>query len=93
MFNIPIHSFYAMAAVLALLVIASIASLIIAAKNRDKDYTELRQRIQSWWWIVGQHCRHCVKGMYRNVNTHHHWLSGHNLAARKGRLCLPGGQG
>jgi phosphatidate cytidylyltransferase len=27
--------------------------LILAARNSDKDYTELRQRVQSWWWIVG----------------------------------------
>ena len=50
--NIPQNSFYAMLAVLGLLVIASCTRLFLSAKNPNKDYTELRQRIQSWWWII-----------------------------------------
>jgi phosphatidate cytidylyltransferase len=50
--NIPQNSFYAMLAVLGLLIIASCTRLILSAKKPDKDYTELRQRIQSWWWII-----------------------------------------
>lgn len=53
MFDIPPHSLAAMAVVLGLLVVASCARLILAAKHPDKDYTELRQRIQSWWWMIG----------------------------------------
>ena len=41
-----------MLAVLGLLVIASCTRLFLSAKNPNKDYTELRQRIQSWWWII-----------------------------------------
>ena len=50
--DIPQNSFYAMLAVLGLLVIASCTRLFLSAKNPNKDYTELRQRIQSWWWII-----------------------------------------
>lgn len=50
--NIPLHSSYAMLAVLGLLLIASATRLMLAAKNPHRDYTELRQRIQSWWWII-----------------------------------------
>jgi len=50
--NIPKSSLYAMLAVFGLLVIASFVRLILLAKNPNKDYTELRQRIQSWWWII-----------------------------------------
>ncbi len=52
MFDIPPNSFYAMAAVIGLLISASIIRLGLAWKNPHKDYTELRQRIQSWWWMV-----------------------------------------
>lgn len=51
--EIPQHSLYAMLVVVVLLVIASLTRLILKAKHSDKDYTELRQRIQSWWWMVG----------------------------------------
>jgi phosphatidate cytidylyltransferase len=49
--NIPQNSFYAMLAVLGLLLIASASRLLLAAKNPHQDYTELRQRIQ-WWWMT-----------------------------------------
>lgn len=53
MFDIPHHSFVAMASVLGLLVVGTCIRLILAAKNPTTDYTELRQRIRSWWWMVG----------------------------------------
>ncbi len=52
MFNIPTNSFYAMSTILGLLVIASLTRLFLAWKKPDKDYTELRQRIQSWWIMI-----------------------------------------
>lgn len=52
MINIPTNSFYAMAVVLALLLIASTIRFYLGWKNPDKDYTELRQRIQSWWIMI-----------------------------------------
>lgn len=42
-----------MLAVLALLVVSSCVRLVIAFRNPKKDYTELRQRIQSWWIMIG----------------------------------------
>jgi phosphatidate cytidylyltransferase len=53
MFEVPAFSFYAMAGVLGLLITATVTRLLMAWRNPDKDYTELRQRIQSWWWMVG----------------------------------------
>ncbi len=53
MFDIPVYSFYTMLCVLSLLIIASITQFSLQLKNPAKDYTELRQRIQSWWWMIG----------------------------------------
>ena len=44
--DVPPNSLFAMAAVLGLLFVATCARLILAAKNPNKDYTELRQRIR-----------------------------------------------
>ena len=51
--SIPEHSFYAMAAVLVVLIIATLIQFLLSVKNSEKDYTELKQRITSWWWIIG----------------------------------------
>ena len=53
MLDVPPNARIAMFAVFGLLVLATCSRLILAARNPDKDYTELRQRIQSWWWMVG----------------------------------------
>ncbi len=53
MLNIPQNSLLIMLTVLALLVVASLFRLIIEKNHPEKDYTELRQRIQSWWWMIG----------------------------------------
>ncbi|MFT6103283.1 MAG: phosphatidate cytidylyltransferase [Candidatus Endobugula sp.] len=52
MFDIPQNSFYAMLSVICLLVVGSLIRLLLAYRNPHKDYTELRQRIQSWWWMI-----------------------------------------
>lgn len=52
MFDIPPNSFVAMTAVFGGLVAASVLRLVLAAKHPTRDYTELRQRTQSWWWMV-----------------------------------------
>lgn len=52
MFNIPVHSFYMMLFVILLLVIGSTVRIYLQSKNKQKDFTELRQRIQSWWWMI-----------------------------------------
>ncbi len=38
--------------IFGLLVIGSMSRIFISRKNPDKDYSELRQRIQSWWWMI-----------------------------------------
>jgi len=51
--NIPHNSLMAMMVILCLLVVGTFSRILIEKKNPDKDYTELRQRIQSWWWMIG----------------------------------------
>jgi len=51
--NIPQNSFYAMAGIFAVLLLATLIQFLLSVKNSEKDYTELRQRITSWWWIIG----------------------------------------
>lgn len=46
------NSLFAMAAVVVVLITASITRLILKFMNPGKNYTELRERIQSWWVIV-----------------------------------------
>lgn len=53
MLEIPPHSFHAMLVVLGLLLTASICRVVLARLKPQKDYTELKQRIQSWWWMIG----------------------------------------
>lgn len=42
-----------MAMVLSILVVATLTRLILQVRNPETDYTELRQRISSWWLMVG----------------------------------------
>ncbi|MGI1679251.1 MAG: phosphatidate cytidylyltransferase [Cellvibrionaceae bacterium] len=42
-----------MTLVTALLLTATFARLYLESKSPTKDYTELRQRIQSWWVMIG----------------------------------------
>ncbi|VAW57713.1 Phosphatidate cytidylyltransferase [hydrothermal vent metagenome] len=51
--NIPQNSLLALFSMLYLIVVGSVGRSIIQKKNPDKDYTDLKQRIHSWWWIVG----------------------------------------
>jgi phosphatidate cytidylyltransferase len=53
MIDVPLHSRYAIYCIFALLVLATATRLLLKLRNPDKDYTELRQRIQSWWWMIG----------------------------------------
>lgn len=52
MFNIPLHSFYMMVFISLLLVIATVALLLLKVRQPQTDYTELKLRIQSWWWMI-----------------------------------------
>ncbi len=51
--SIPQNSLLAMFSILYLLIVGSISRNIIEKKNPTKDFTELKQRIQSWWWMIG----------------------------------------
>lgn len=51
--NIPLHSQYAMFSVVVLLVVATMIPLLLQIKSPNKDFTELQERIQSWWWMIG----------------------------------------
>jgi len=53
MFGIPINSFYAMCCVVGLLIVSTLIRLVLRRQNPKQDYTELRQRIQSWYLMVG----------------------------------------
>lgn len=52
MFHVPLHSFYMMLLVLVLLISASLIRINLQRKNPQGDYVELKQRIQSWWWMI-----------------------------------------
>lgn len=52
MFNIPSQASYAMLAVLGLLIIASCILVALQWRRPNTDYTELRQRTLSWWWMI-----------------------------------------
>jgi len=52
MFNIPTHSFYMMIFVVILLITGSLIRWRLQVKNPQTDYLELKQRIQSWWWMI-----------------------------------------
>lgn len=49
---VPENSLYVMTAIFSLLVIATLIILFLRIKNRNTDYSELRQRIKSWWWMI-----------------------------------------
>lgn len=52
MINIPHNSLIAMLVVIALLLIASAISITLKIKNPSRDYSNLRARIRSWWWMI-----------------------------------------
>lgn len=53
MLGLPQNTAYAMLFVLALLVISTLVSAVLTYRHPEKDYTELRLRIRSWWIMVG----------------------------------------
>ncbi len=50
--DLPPPVLYALGGVIALLVVASVIAAVLARTHPDKDYTELRQRIRTWWFIL-----------------------------------------
>lgn len=53
MLNLPSHAGYAMCLVLGLLGLASIVCYLLQYKHPERDYEELKKRINSWWWMIG----------------------------------------
>lgn len=52
MFNIPRHSAYLMLLILGILLISSILRMTLKKRLKTDSYEELKQRIQSWWWMI-----------------------------------------
>lgn len=53
MFNIEQNSFNSMFGILIVLIISTLIYLYKKKKHIQKDYTELKLRITSWWWMIG----------------------------------------
>lgn len=53
MFNIAQNSLYAMIFTVAVLTISTLIYKYKKSKNPQKDFNELKLRIQSWWWMIG----------------------------------------
>ena len=52
MWGLEANIVYSLAAVWALLIVATILVLILAALKPQKDYTELKLRTRSWWFMI-----------------------------------------
>ena len=44
---------WALAGVVAVLVVASVIVALLCVARRDRDYSELKLRMRSWWWMIG----------------------------------------
>jgi len=51
-FSVDSTVLWSLSGLFVLLIVASVTSFIISKSNPEKDYTELRQRINSWWVMV-----------------------------------------
>ncbi|CAI8826335.1 phosphatidate cytidylyltransferase [Methylocaldum szegediense] len=54
--HLPDVLLYALAGIFLLLALASILSVLLQKRHPEKDYTELRLRVRTWWLIVGVFC-------------------------------------
>lgn len=48
----PSNVLWSFAGIFILLLVATIVTFSLALRNPEQDYTELKQRVQSWWLIV-----------------------------------------
>ena len=55
-FNLPPQVMYALAGAFALLIAASVVAFVLARVHHERDYSELRLRIKTWWLIIGVFC-------------------------------------
>jgi len=44
---------WALGGVVAVLVVASVIVAALCVARRDRDYSELKLRMRSWWWMIG----------------------------------------
>lgn len=44
---------WALGGVVAVLVVASVIVALLCVARRDRDYSELKLRMRSWWWMIG----------------------------------------
>ena len=51
--SIPVNSQIVMGTIFCILVTASLITRQLQNKNPDKDFTELKQRVNSWWFMAG----------------------------------------
>src|SRR5258705_4999764 len=51
-FSLSPHVMYALIGAVALLIVASVIVRVLERIHRERDYTELRLRIRTWWLIV-----------------------------------------
>lgn len=54
--QLPVVLLYALAGIFVLLVTASITTYWMSKSRPQKNYTELRQRVRTWWIIVAVFC-------------------------------------
>jgi phosphatidate cytidylyltransferase len=55
-FDVPDNVRFALLAILAVLMLASIAVAAMARARPENDYTELKLRVQTWWYIIAVFC-------------------------------------
>ncbi|PIE42218.1 MAG: phosphatidate cytidylyltransferase [Gammaproteobacteria bacterium] len=53
MAHLPTHSLIIMVLILLLLLLGSLITAIKIKKHPETDYSELKQRVTSWWWMIG----------------------------------------
>lgn len=44
---------WALGGVVVVLVVASVIVALLCVARRDRDYSELKLRMRSWWWMIG----------------------------------------
>ena len=54
--RVPVPVLYALLGAFALLIVASVAVLVLARIRPERDYTELKLRIKTWWLIIIVFC-------------------------------------
>jgi phosphatidate cytidylyltransferase len=59
---LPPEVLWALAAAFALLVVGTLVAWQIARQHPQKDYSELKTRIRTWWWMIGLFAAALISG-------------------------------